>query len=335
MDCFHWNKTKSRITIMLYQIFKDTLPGNKIISGFLILFFLATQNVNAIERTTYLHLDALGSPTAATAQDGSIRWREHYRPYGERTDYDHDDPSNPNRGPKNSAWYTGKIHHDEIGLSYYGARWYDPKIGRFTGIDPVGFNAGNVHSFNRYAYANNNPYTFIDPDGKDGVNVGISLKALGEGFTNTISIRYPGITNEPWDLQLQVGISGGLISSTLFKIFDPENPFAKSFGLELVKGTFNLGWDFASNEGSGMNLNYDGHAGWGLLGGTATVQNLMDKDVPGIPSSFELNVGPQYGASISPELELTMSVRDIVNIVDDLITSPSVTRGLEKDVWMK
>ena len=44
------------------------------------------------------------------------------------------------------------------------ARYYDPVIGRFYSNDPVGFN--NVHNFNRYAYANNNPYKFVDPDGE-------------------------------------------------------------------------------------------------------------------------------------------------------------------------
>ncbi|WP_440055935.1 RHS repeat-associated core domain-containing protein [Pseudoalteromonas sp. T1lg65] len=44
------------------------------------------------------------------------------------------------------------------------ARYYDPVIGRFYSNDPLGFR--DVHSFNRYAYANNNPYKYVDPDGK-------------------------------------------------------------------------------------------------------------------------------------------------------------------------
>ncbi len=43
------------------------------------------------------------------------------------------------------------------------ARYYDPKIGRFYGVDPVGYR--DVHSFNRFAYANNNPFKYNDPDG--------------------------------------------------------------------------------------------------------------------------------------------------------------------------
>jgi uncharacterized protein RhaS with RHS repeats len=51
------------------------------------------------------------------------------------------------------------------------ARQYDPVVGRFMSIDPVGFQETNVHSFNRYAYANNNPYKYVDPDGRDAVGI--------------------------------------------------------------------------------------------------------------------------------------------------------------------
>ncbi len=34
------------------------------------------------ESITYIHTDHLGSPILATAQDGSVKWREDYQPYG-------------------------------------------------------------------------------------------------------------------------------------------------------------------------------------------------------------------------------------------------------------
>src|SRR5258706_5241459 len=47
-----------------------------------------------------------------------------------------------------------------------GARYYEPVAGRFMSTDPSGFDEANVHSFNRYAYATNNPYRYRDPDGR-------------------------------------------------------------------------------------------------------------------------------------------------------------------------
>jgi len=64
------------------------------------------------------------------------------------------------------------------------ARYYDPVIGRFYGFDSVGFS--NVHNFNRYAYGNNNPYKFVDPDGRDA-----SLYAKDPGMADSSDLMLP------------------------------------------------------------------------------------------------------------------------------------------------
>jgi RHS repeat-associated protein len=50
--------------------------------------------------------------------------------------------------------YTGK-EQDGSDLIYFGARYYDPEMGRFMSVDPVG--AGD----NWYAYCNDNPVSML------------------------------------------------------------------------------------------------------------------------------------------------------------------------------
>jgi len=45
-------------------------------------------------------------------------------------------------------------------------RYYDPVAGRFLSVDPVTTDAKTGDHFNRYVYAENNPYKFKDPDGR-------------------------------------------------------------------------------------------------------------------------------------------------------------------------
>jgi RHS repeat-associated protein len=55
----------------------------------------------------------------------------------------------------------------ETGLDYFGARYFSGAQGRFTSPDPL-LAAGEVaspQSWNKYAYAFNNPLKFIDPSG--------------------------------------------------------------------------------------------------------------------------------------------------------------------------
>ncbi|RAZ92838.1 hypothetical protein DPM33_02930 [Mesorhizobium hawassense] len=66
--------------------------------------------------------------------------------------------------------YTGKYLDDDTGLYYFGARYYDPVLGRFISPDPLYVGdpercTGNPVSCNLFAYANNNPMAYIDPTG--------------------------------------------------------------------------------------------------------------------------------------------------------------------------
>ncbi len=54
----------------------------------------------------------------------------------------------------------------KIASGHRSQRYYDPGIGRFLSVDPVTADGNTGSNFNRYWYANNNPYKFTDPDGR-------------------------------------------------------------------------------------------------------------------------------------------------------------------------
>jgi|GEM_PF-6661493 len=65
--------------------------------------------------------------------------------------------------------FAGHRYDSSTGLIYMGARYYDPKLGRFISPDPTVPEPGNPQSLNRYSYVENNPVTFIDPYGLEKV----------------------------------------------------------------------------------------------------------------------------------------------------------------------
>lgn len=141
-----------------------------------VLVFAGLANAAKEETIIYYHTDMLGSPVAATSKTGAILWQERYQPYGEKELNE--------AAPDNNIGYTGHRNED-YGLVYMQARYYDPEIGRFYGVDPKDFTETNFQSFNRYAYANNNPYAFIDPDGRSPISV-LAKQIAKQGFKEGI-----------------------------------------------------------------------------------------------------------------------------------------------------
>jgi RHS repeat-associated protein len=109
---------------------------------------------------TYVHTDALGSPVARTDEQGRIISRTRYDPYGATV-----------AGATPSIGFTGQVNDPDTGLIYMGQRSYDPLAGRFMSVDPVQPNANTGGSFNLYVYANNSPYNYIDPDGRQARDI--------------------------------------------------------------------------------------------------------------------------------------------------------------------
>jgi len=101
------------------------------------------------------------------------------------------------------------------------ARYYDPNIGRFISPDPAAVNPKVPMTFNRYAYAADNPYRYKDPNGKwfDGVEqvVGTMIGAA-DGYAEA---RAAGLSN---DKSLEAAIAGGTMG------------FLASFGSALASG---------------------------------------------------------------------------------------------------
>jgi RHS repeat-associated protein len=76
----------------------------------------------------------------------------------------------PAFSPLASPAHVGSVHRIRLydrdtSLLRFGARDYDPEVGRWTAKDPLGFEGGDS---NLYAYAGNNPIQFIVVDARVG-----------------------------------------------------------------------------------------------------------------------------------------------------------------------
>ncbi len=99
--------------------------------------------------------DHLGSPRLiVNSETGEIVQRLDYDAFG-RITLD----TNPGFQP---FGFAGGLYDYQTGLVRFGARDYDPEMGRWTNRDPLLFRG---RSANLYEYCGNDPVNWIDPDG--------------------------------------------------------------------------------------------------------------------------------------------------------------------------
>ena len=105
------------------------------------------------------HFDSRGSTIAITDASGNITDTFAYDTYGKRISH---------TGSSDIIFgYNGRdgVVTDKNGLIYMRARYYSPVMKRFINADIVAGEISNAVTLNRFAYANGNPVSFVDPFG--------------------------------------------------------------------------------------------------------------------------------------------------------------------------
>lgn len=151
---------------------KDERMGKAIVVLTACIFGGMAFRAKASSEVTYFYTDAQGTVLAVTDTQGNLKSTNDYKPFGTIVLGE----LQPQPG------YAGHLPDPDSGLSYMQARYYDPSTGRFLSIDPTAAKAGDISRMNRYTYANNNPITNFDPDGRDCRTT--------NGMTNCVTAAY-------------------------------------------------------------------------------------------------------------------------------------------------
>jgi RHS repeat-associated protein len=106
----------------------------------------------------YQIADHLGSIGVALDEHAALISHEEYHPYG-TTAYRSADASHEVQARRYR--YSGLERDEETGLTYHGARYCSPWLGRWISCDP----AALVADSNLYAYVHANPIVYVDPTG--------------------------------------------------------------------------------------------------------------------------------------------------------------------------
>lgn len=185
------------------------------------LLVATPEVVVAADQVYFYHTDPAGTPLAMSNASGTVVWTADYKPFGEE--------NSVTAEPKNNKRFVGKEKDEETGLSYFGARYEDARIGRFIAVDPV--RAVDAHSnktneqmllnpqrLNMYAYALSNPYTNIDHDGQ------FSVRAIPymDSYLFRLSYDY-GVEYSPKFISLVSKTFGKKFGNLLSRVSSVEN----------------------------------------------------------------------------------------------------------------
>ncbi|MEE1945894.1 DUF6443 domain-containing protein [Pedobacter sp. KR3-3] len=161
-----------------------------------VIDFVVTEEGRALPNSPYVYeyflQDQLGNTRVVFKANGDIVQIQDYYAFGLEMN-----PGNMlSSSPENQYKYNGKEKQAELGLDQldYGARFYDPLIGRWNVVDPK---AELLEMSSPYVYSLNSPVNFIDKNGE-----------LPIFINGRVNHDYERHDKRYWDAQLLSAIAG-------------------------------------------------------------------------------------------------------------------------------
>jgi RHS repeat-associated protein len=245
----------------------------------------------------YIHTDALGSPVAETTdvQPPVVVKRNRYEPYGAPTDGVY----------VNGPGFTGHVTDAATGLTYMQQRYYDPMAGRFLSLDPVVTDTANAANFNRYRYGSNNPFKFIDPDGRLDLDARSTYWSQAHWRADAVKVEVDNALAESLKEGMRdVEVKGALVGKPDLSLAEGA---ARGSGFQVSKGIVNAedevkfvtvaNGQYIAAESTILSVTYDGEAANSPLGVESGLDIASYKRA-GLSFSFSYTPPDKYQISL-------------------------------------
>ena len=187
-DTAYTYNTNAKLSMLLMK------TTNGVVTKYVYGKGLIGEEVSGVFKT--YHFDCRGSTIAITDASGNITDTFAYDTYGKLI----------SRTGTNKVifGYNGRdgVVTDDNGLIYMRARYYSPEMKRFINADIVSGKLSNAITLNRFAYANGNPVSFVDPFGlsaarganSNDITYNFTKAILVSNFNYNFPINYTGHT---------------------------------------------------------------------------------------------------------------------------------------------
>lgn len=224
-------------------VYEETLEGDAVVPR--LKYILHPEGMVDMASTQYQYFlkDHLGNTRVVVNSDNATLQITNYYPFGLTS-------QSFQSGIDNKYLYNGKeLQEDEIGNGMldwydYGARMYDPLLGRFHTVDPLAEDPSQIF-LSPYHYCGNNPILFIDPDGQKKLkfyaNIGMSTGKLGVSatiFGVDFSLNFDfGSTELNYELYVELDDQTGDVKFGAQRVKTETEAGATEVGIGVVSGS--------------------------------------------------------------------------------------------------